>query len=263
VGGTTLERSLMGRPWDADLPIATVPQVSSPKRVTLILPYYENPTFFMQQLSGWMKFRDDVLDHLSVIVVDDGSPKQSLNSLMHGVRPPCPFRAFRIDVDVRWNWLAARNIGAFYAEDGWMVLTDMDHVLPYDTYGAHDPNRIYAFSRVEHTGERLAAHPNSWFITRKMFWRVGGYDESLSGHYGTDGEWRRRMAARAQIHVLPQHLERHEYVGDSSTTRYQRKQPIDAAVKQLIAARGKNWTPKTLSFPYHELVLQVDPCRVH
>ena len=86
-----------------------------------------------------------------------------------------------------------------------------------------------------------------------MFWRVGGYDETLSGHYGTDGDWRRRCAATARMQILEDRLIRQEHDGDSSTTRYLRKQPEDAQVKHLVAARGTHWRPKTLSFPYHEV----------
>jgi hypothetical protein len=122
-------------------------------------------------------------------------------------------------------------------------------------YGHHDPSTIYGFSRREYNGLSAAPHPNSWLMTREMFWKVGGYDEALSGHYGTDGDWRRRMAAVAPIHILTDRLIRHEYQQDSSTTAYLRKQPEDAAVKRIVAKRGKGWKPKTLSFPYEEVHL--------
>jgi hypothetical protein len=137
----------------------------------------------------------------------------------------------------------------------------MDHVLPEDTAravieGAHDPGVIYAFSRVEHTGAPANPHSASFLMTRAMFWKVGGYDEALSGHYGTDGDWRRRCARVAPLKVLTDRLVRHEFVSDSSTTRYKRKQPEDAGVKAIIAARGRGWAPRVLSFPYHEVALR-------
>jgi hypothetical protein len=170
-------------------------------------------------------------------------------------------RLFRIEVDVRWNWLAARNIGMKHAE-GWCVLTDMDHVIPESTldalvYGQHDARTIYGFSRVESTGEKANPHPNSWFLTRSMFWNVGGYDETLSGHYGTDGSWRRRLAKAAPMAILADRLVRHEYSGDSSTTGYLRKQPIDAAVSRLDKSRDAGFSAKVLSFPYHEVPMGV------
>lgn len=246
----------MKRAWCADLPVVTVPQSSVPKPVTLVLPYYSNPDFLKQQMAWWGQYPAHLKEHLSVILVDDGSPEPAVV-----VDPPVALRLFRIEVDIRWNWLAARNIGAKHAE-GWCVFTDMDHVLPANTldslvYGQHDAGTIYGFSRRESTGETLAPHPNSWFLTRSMFWNVGGYDETLSGHYGTDGSWRRRLAATAPMAILSDRLVRHEYVGDSSTTAYKRKQPVDQAVKRLDRSGQKGFTPKVLSFPYHEVPVGV------
>jgi hypothetical protein len=89
-----------------------------------------------------------------------------------------------------------------------------------------------------------------------MFWKVGGYDEALSGHYGSDGDWRKRCAKVAPIQILSDRLIRHEYQDDSSTTRYRRKLPSDtAAVKRIVGARGPGWQPQTLSFDYAEIAL--------
>ena len=249
----------MGKVWSEALPKVNAPQGAEPKRVTFIYPYYQNQQFLRAQLSWWGTFPASLRQHLSAIIVDDGSPEPASGVLRY-VAHPFPIRLFRIQQDVRWNWLAARNIGFHHAEDGWCLVTDMDHVVPETTatsvvYGKHDPNVIYGFSRREFTGETINPHPNSWLMTREMFWKVGGYDETLSGHYGTDGDWRRRMAAVADIHILTDRLIRHEYQQDSSTTTYKRKQPQDAAVKGIIAKRGKGWRPKTLSFPYEEVAL--------
>ena len=222
--------------------------------MTLVVPYYENQTFLQTQTDVWREYPPDLARHLSIVLVDDGSPVPCVKPV--GV--PCALRLFRIEVDVRWNWLAARNIGAHVAADGWLLLTDMDHVLPIGTldaivHGAHAPGTVYAFSRREHTGAAVAPHSASFLMTRDTFWNIGGYDEALSGHYGTDGDYRRRMAKVAPLALLRDELVRHEYQGDSSTTRYKRKQPEDAAVKRLIAARRPGWRPRALSFQYHEV----------
>lgn len=248
----------MGAPGFDDAPLETVDKASLPHTVTLVYPYYENPTFFAKQVEGWKSAPEYVRRYLRVIVVDDGSPKHPAEEVLRAVGCPVFLRLFRIEVDVRWNWLAARNIGMKNAAAGWCVLTDMDHVVRHEVadkliHRAYDERTIYRFSRVEHTGERIHPHPNSMLMTRAMFWEVGGYDEALSGHYGTDGDWRRRCAAAARIRTLQLALERHEYQGDSSTTDYLRKQPEDAGKKAIIARRGPNWRPKTLSFQHHEV----------
>lgn len=250
----------MGTPWTSGLTMVSPIKGATPKRVTLIVPYYDNPVFFAEQLAGWAKYPQELLEQVAFIVVDDGSPTTPAADVARQAHAGLQLRIFRLDVDVRWNWIGARNRGAHEAADGWMLLTDMDHVVPADTmravvYGQHDPKVIYGFSRYEWTGQPLFPHPNSWLMTRELFWRVGGYDETLSGHYGTDGDIRRRFAAAAQIQILNDRLVRHEHRGDSSTTRYLRKQPEDAAVKRLIAARGAGWRPKALSFAAHEVTL--------
>jgi hypothetical protein len=250
---------MTGRPWSAGLPIVSAPASAAPKPVTLVYPFYQNHEFLRQQLAWWHTYPAHVRAQLSAIIVDDGSPA-TVREVFEHVALPFPVRLFRIAVDVRWNWLAARNIGLHHAPDGWCLVSDMDHVVPGSTamhvvYGEHDPAVIYGFSRIEHTGAPLAPHPNSWLLTRAMFWRVGGYDEALSGHYGTDGDWRRRCAATARLQILSDRLIRHEHVGDSSTTAYKRKQPEDAGVQALLARRALGWRPRTLSFPYEELPL--------
>jgi glycosyltransferase involved in cell wall biosynthesis len=250
----------VGAPGCDDAPYVTIARQQAPKSVTLIVPYYENPLTLAWQMLGWNTFPEELRRRLQVIIVDDGSPEHPAENVMQELDVDFKRRLFRIKTDVRWNWLAARNIGAHHAETEWILLTDIDHVVTPEcfdavVYGVHLQHLIYRFSRREHTGEAIHPHPNSWLMTRRMFWKVGGYDEALSGYYGTDGEYRRRCAAAAGIRILTDELVRREHDGDSSTKRYLRKQPEDAAVKKIIRARRPNWRPKTLSFPYCEVSL--------
>ena len=249
----------MGAPGFDDAPLYRLVQQAEPRDITFVYPYYENPQFLARQLEQWTSYDQALRQRLRIIVVDDGSPNYPAAEVLQPVVWSLPVRLFRIGIDVRWNWLAARNIGMQHAR-GWCLLTDMDHVVPEATlravmFGDVAPRSIYRFTRREHTGVRIHPHPNSMLMTRDMFWKVGGYDEALSGHYGTDGDWRRRCVATAKVYTLPCPLERHEYVGDSSTTTYKRKQPEDAGKKAIIATRGPGWRPKVLSFPYEEVPL--------
>lgn len=243
----------MASTWASAIPVVTVPVTETAKHVTLVLPYYQNAKFLETQAAVWRTYPPGV----SVVVVDDGSPTPA--RLPRDIESQV--RLFRIEQDIPWNWLAARNIGAHHASDGWLFLTDMDHVVPAETmrsvlYGQHDPKVVYGFSRREHTGEVIPPHSASFLMTRSMFWTIGGYDETLSGHYGTDGLYRKEIRKHAKMQILSDVLIRHEFVADSSTSTYQRKSPVDAAaVKRLVAARPSAWTPRVLSFPYHEVTL--------
>lgn len=247
----------VGRPWSVLLPAATVKPALVAKSVTIVLPFYNSHEFFKTHMETWWNYPEAIRQYLSAVIVDDGSPvPATLPEVL-----PFSMRLFRIEVDIAWNWLAARNIGAHYAPDGWMLLTDMDHVLPEATSyalinGRHDPNVVYAFSRREHTGQAIHPHSASFFMTKKMFWAIGGYDEALAGVYGTDGSYRKRVASAAAMKLLPQELIRYEYVADSSVTTYERKTPaMREARRKRFASVSPGAPPKVLSFPFHEVAI--------
>lgn len=247
--------------WCASLPIVDVPQGSTPKLVTIVLPFYLNPRFLRTQIGWWSTFPAHIREYLRAIVVDDCSPEPAA-AVLAAVTAPFPIRVFRIGVDKRWNWIAARNIGAHHAEDGWLLMTDMDHVLPQSTaealiYGKHDPSNVYGFSRREHTGTSIAPHSASFFMTREMFWEVGGYDERYVGHYGSDGKYRQRLLKTAPVQILKDRLIRHEYEDDSSTsnTTHPRKEAADnEAITRIAASIPPGTPPRVLSFPYEEVL---------
>lgn len=247
----------MGAPGYDDAPRAFVVEGSTPKPVTLVMPYYRNPQWLDKQLDFIAALPYLMRRNVKLFIADDCSPEPA-EDVLRLRKMSFPIRLFRIEIDVRWNWIAARNLAMSHAE-GWCIVTDIDHVVPATTwhkliYGRFDEKTMYRFSRTER-GLEIHPHPNSFFLTAKTFWKIGGYDEALSGFYGTDGDWRRRCAATVPIRTLKEDLVRFEYELDSSTTHYLRKQPEDAGKKAIIAQRGSNWKPKVLSFPWKEIDL--------
>jgi hypothetical protein len=246
-----------------DAPVVEIAIGDVAKPVSLILPYFNNPKALAQRVTWFGQMPDGLRAHLELIVVDDCSDPE-LNSIdaLKGVSLPDVFRLYVIKEKKRWNWLAARNIGAHEAVRGsWLAMTDMDHHYPFATlaalvYGPHDPETIYRFTRLDWCSDVAEIHPhaNSWFMTKAMFWdRVGGYNEAFSGYYGSDGEFRRRCARTAPIAIMNRPLVRKEHDGDSSTTSYGRKEPQDRAIHEL-AAQLEGTPPKVLSFPYERVL---------
>lgn len=235
--------------------------------VTLCLPYYMNPGMLRLQYENLAGLPDELKAHLRLIVVDDGSPRDP------ALPPPAdiglPVEIFRIGVDVRWNQDAARNIAAHEARDGWLLLTDIDHLPPSWTLRAVlrdrlDGHCVYRFARA--TAPELTPykpHPNSWLMTRAMYWAAGGYEERTAGFYGTDGPWRDQVAAAADAcggsviqrkDVLIRYPR--EVVADASTTTYARKTDADRdnirRIRAEIAESG-DIAPRTLTFPYERV----------
>ena len=232
--------------------------------LTLILPYYDNPRMFEVQQQHWATLPAELRKHLRVIVVDDGSPRWPARPVVResGV---ARFALYRTLVDVRWNWIFCRNLAMSEASTEWALMTDMDHLLPEATLrrlleGDLSPRVAYRFSRVDAPDlTPYKPHPNTWCLTRALFDQVGGYDETFSGYYGTDGDFRRRLEAIAKIVLLPEVMIRYprEVIADASTTTYTRKEKWDKKnVNRIVAERTKvpNWRPKRLSFPWERQI---------
>lgn len=245
------------------------------KPITLVLPYYENPGMLRIHFEAWARFPAQLRELLHVIVVDDCSPKHPAIERLSGAGAPvrglldlgiASFRLFRTGVDVRWNWLFCRNLGVAEARTNWVLLTDIDHLLTGKTLGRltgkdHDGECVYRFARVDAPDMTpYKPHPNSWFLTRAMFDRIGGYDERFSGFYGTDADFRERVHATAKaVEMLPAALVRYprEVIADASTTTYGRKEPQDRANVPRIRAEREadpDPRPKRLTFPFEKLV---------
>lgn len=240
------------------------------RNITICLPYYENPGMLVRQYDSLRAMPDDVKSRVTLIVVDDGSPD---NPARAPDRPigSSGFKLFRMLVDIPWNQDACRNLGVHHAKDGWMILTDIDHLIPEKTIRAVLRERLdegiaYQFLRVsEPRMEPYKTHPNSWLITKRLYDLVGGYDERFAasfgrvwGIYGTDGRFKKQVLAVARIRTFKGSIIRvpREVTPDASTTRIERRTPEmesnRAVVRELIKNSGRR-EPVTLSFPWERV----------
>lgn len=249
------------------------------RALTIVLPYFCNQGMLAEQAAIWQALPSDLRVRLHVVVVDDCSPKGQ-RATLKGVTVAGlgSMRVYRLLQKKRWNWLSARNLGAKVATTEWVLLTDIDHVIPEDTIarlvtGPLDPSDVYRFKRVtvEHPWPYEVAalpvyksHNDTWLLTKALFFddRVGGYDERLSGCYGTSGEFRDRLvrAARGSV-VLNEVIIRYprEVIPDASTppSVYTRKNDPknDAELSKRKAARAEipGWKPLHGLVPYEEV----------
>lgn len=234
----------------------------SRRPITFICAYYENAGMLREQFRVWRAYPPELREQFHAIVTDDGSPCAPARLHIDDVPAIASFSLFRTLVDVRWNWLFCRNLAVEKAQTEWVLLTDIDHVLPEETARflmeeKLNPRAVYRFSRVDAPAlTPYKPHPNTWLMTRAMFDAVGGYDERFSGYYGSDAEFRERVQGTARsVILLPYGVIRYprEHIADASTTTYGRKEAQDATnVRRIRAERAliENWTPIRVSFPY-------------
>lgn len=234
---------------------------------TLVMPYYCNGSMLIEHTRCWRDLPQEIAARLHVVIVDDGSPSNTASEALRDTKLPAlaSFQLWRMLRDIPWNQDACRNLGVRYAPADWLLLTDMDHIVPAPTWyalmcGKLDKRTVYRFGRVSAPRmEPYKPHPNSWALTKRTYWECGGYDERLCGNYGTDGDFLVRVRSRRTIEELGEVLIRvpREVIPDASTTTLERKRPEQKDnIRRILAQRAgdPNWQPLHFSCP-HERVL--------
>lgn len=240
--------------------------------LSLVMPFYRNPGMLALQMNGWAAWPGRVKRRTEIVIVDDGSPEAAAAVARPSGLPDLSI--YRVLDDMPWHQHGARNLGAHVAQGPWLLLTDMDHVLPVasaesllDRLDALDPGAIYTLDRVEaDTGRptcqngRPKPHPNSFVVGKATFWKIGGYDETFTGIYGTDGLFRERAFAKARRGHLDVPLIRYwrDLVPDASTTTLKRKEGRDPGARRRVLeekiARGERDHVRTLQFAWAQVL---------
>lgn len=244
--------------------------------LTLIFPYYINPQMLSLHFAAWVDWADKRKQRLEVIIVDDGSPEHPAAGVERPDRLPA-IRIYRVLEDRPWWQHGCRNLGAHEASDGWLLLTDMDHMLTEESaralfkrmdQGELDEGTVYMLDRVEaDTGQPTLdpngnpkPHPNSFLMTRETYWRIGGYDEDWCGVYGTDSLFRERcfrIGRRGHLNIPLVRYWR-DIVPDASTNGLPRKEGRDPLAKAKVLAakkaRGEEDSIKVLQFEWERVL---------
>lgn len=242
------------------------------KNLTMIYPYYDNPKMLGIQYANWREYPEDLKLDTEIIVVDDGSPNSPAADVSRPEGLP-KLRIYRVLVDIPWHQHGARNLGAKEADAQWLFMSDMDHVLPSPTlrriFECVNATKIYTFARLEswtmeptlrENGD-VRLHPNSFCMSKELFWKIGGYDEDYCGLYGTDKLFlERAYTVATERHLSDAPLLRYtrEIVSDASTRTLKRKEDRDPGAKEAVAAKkfreGRAREITVLAFPWERVL---------
>lgn len=248
-------------------------------KITLIYSYYLNPNMFKLQQENWNRYPQWVKDRIEIIVVDDASPydfaENNITEKSFGKNHCFDMRLFRIKEDFAWNWAATRNIAAHHAKYPWLFITDMDLMIPEKTIvsllkmldeNTADSHRYYTFDRVDAPNMTpYKNHPNTYFMSKKLYWEIGGFDEEFTlltgGIYGLDAIFRKWLDKLSDggIHLHKLNIIRYtrEVVPDASSLLARKEGRDDKLLKEMrkLAMEKLKGKGKILSlkFLYQEI----------
>lgn len=198
--------------------------------LTICCPYYENPSMLREHQRIWAQYPEKMRRNLTVIIADDGSPNAPA---LEAVEPhDYNLQIYRIEVNIPWNQCGARNLAMYCAPEGWCLVTDIDHVLLPDEAEKLASMKVrvgeyYVPARKRMPdGEDYRRHPNTYYLTKQMYWDAGGCDEDFAGWYGSDATFRRAIATvgkRVELESPSLMLYGRDVLADASTTEWGRK----------------------------------------
>lgn len=164
-----------------------------------------------------------------VIFMDDGSDPPLYHAAeWYATRDDqCPVSIVPTHDTREWTWAVARNSGAKIARGEYLLMTDIDYIIPKQALDAalaftgdkmrfrrefgvldekgqftqdHAVLQQYGLSaeRLKDRGTRLPPHPNNFVMRKELFLDLGGYLEDRVGQpypQREDGEFKRRWMA--------------------------------------------------------------------
>jgi glycosyltransferase involved in cell wall biosynthesis len=171
-------------------------------KLSIIISILNSQEILRRQLLWFQGMR--LPDNVEIIFLDDGSDPP-----LHDCGIKINNFTLHATNDKRaWTVELARNLGARMAKGEYVLMTDIDYIIPRDAiesaltlkedkmrfkrqFGVLDENgnftqdfdvlRSYGLleSRIAERGTRLPPHPNNFVMRKETFWMLGGYREDL------------------------------------------------------------------------------------
>jgi len=168
-------------------------------KLSVIISVLNSNEIFRRQVLYWSKM--NLADDVEFIILDDGSDiplkGEMKNLTIHATNDK---RAWTVEL--------ARNLGARMAKGEYLLMTDIDYIIPRDAietvytlkedkagfhreFGVLDEDgnftqdidvlRKYGLleSRIQERGALMPPHPNNFIMRKETFWKLGGYREDL------------------------------------------------------------------------------------
>ena len=198
--------------------------------ISFVMAVYGQPLMLEKWWETLRSYDDGVLDKVHLVIVDDhGDPAVEVPD---DIRAMLDVRVYRVDDNIPWNQMGARNLGMKGAVTNWCLMLDPDMVVEPAVAKRllQWPKRLSRGQLVKlglrYTNDVLDnSSPNVYFLHKEDFKRAGGYDEDYAGHKGwSDVQF---------LHTLTGLKFRFVRAGDLWVRYYRPADIADATVKTL------------------------------
>jgi len=198
-------------------------QVQNPlqqKKITICLSYYnQGKELLLNHINEWKQYPQK--DKFSFFIIDDCSEIPVEKILKDIELSDLDVHIYRVEEDLYCNIAGVRNLGAKECKTEWMMIIDMDTLLPKElsnklldlTEGkgisltlkikilANKRDVSYRFGVIRNG--KVKPHPAVCLVKTKVYWEIGGCDEDLVGHYGqTDRIFWYRAIGKINIIIM-------------------------------------------------------------
>lgn len=165
-------------------------------KLSIIIPVLNSHEVVRRQLLHFERM--DLLADIELILVDDGSDPPIENTAN------LPVTIHRTNDKRPWTWALARNAGARLATGEYLLMFDLDHIVPrfainfirgftglkvqfvrefgvLDEHGVltQDRDVLADYGLPREKGLGIGPLPNNFAMRRDLFWELGGYREDL------------------------------------------------------------------------------------
>ena len=236
------------------------------KNMTLVLSYFDQAEVLEQHLAQWESYSPNIRASVNFMIVDDCSQLPAKDVLNNFGPLDISIKVYRVLDDLYCNIAGGRNLGASECSTEWMLILDMDTMVPellikkmLRLTQKNRPATAYRFNRTvpDNPGHEKngVPHPAVCLIRQKDYWAIGGCEVDLVGNYGYTDPcfW---LRAKGKIRSI---IKRNMYLiynpaGESSIKRDKR---INRKKFYSYKARG-GWSNRYLNFNWRLEQLDID-----
>lgn len=242
------------------------------KVFTAVYLYYRETAMLRRQAESWRSWPASTRAHVSILIVDDGSPiGERARDVLNVSAEDFGGSIVEIYQDLAWNIGGARNLAMYLLVTDYAMLVDVDLIIPVATLDAlaalvisfnMTSVIVNKFPREYQNSSRiLKPHPATMLLSKDTYWLVGGCDEDFVGHYGmTDPHflWRSRVTAGVKIRKVSSIVR--NIAPSLQLSGSPRKSPILGRVKNstfnrlLFSAKASDqvpWAQDYIRFEWH------------